>query len=73
MSGFGKATPRAWQRGVAPRIGPMRDDVTYAIESERMAHIIAGMFCTSCGTTADAEGNHAADCIDVPRERRRTT
>jgi len=72
VSGFGKATPRAWQRGVAPRMGKARDDVTYAIESERMAHIIAGMFCPSCGTTVREDGLHSQDCIDVPPERRRS-
>lgn len=62
---------RTWQRR-QPRATDQREEIQYAKDSERMAHIIAGMFCGSCGTTADAEGKHAPDCIDVPAERRRS-
>ncbi len=72
MSGFGKATPRSWTRR-GPRFQPAsRDDEQYAKDSTRMAHIVCGMYCPSCGVTIGTDDKHAVDCIDVPVERRRT-
>ncbi len=51
---------------------PTRDDVQYADDSERMAHLVCGDYCTSCGVIVDEAGLHASDCVDVSRERRRS-
>jgi hypothetical protein len=69
MSGFGRAVPRAWLRPL-PRVAASRWDEEYAKDSTRMAHVIAGMFCPSCGVVVGEDDMHASDCIDVPLERR---
>jgi len=47
-----------------------RDDVAYAQDSARKAHVVLG-WCSSCGVYVTEDGLHARDCCDVPIERRR--
>ena len=75
MSGFGKATPRAWKRGVA-KAQPATRDVVADLELEakqfqRLAPVLG--FCGACGVSVDeAHGKlHASDCPYLPAERRR--
>ncbi len=71
MSGFGKAVHRAWKRGPNPRPSNGHGDIEYAKDSVRMAHIVNGMWCPSCGVVVGTDDKHAPDCVDVPAERRR--
>ncbi len=73
MPAFRRGSPgKTWQKRRPPSSPrSIRDDEQYAKDSARMAHIVAGMFCPSCGVTVREDGLHSRDCIDVPRERRR--
>jgi hypothetical protein len=63
---------KKWHRYRPKSRASTRDDIQYAEDSERMAHVICGMFCPSCGVSVGADDKHAPDCPDVPKERRRT-
>ncbi len=79
MSGFGKAVPRAWRRGM-PRNVPTsaaRDaEADMALEAERFRRLAPVLgFCGTCGVNVDeANGKlHASDCAYLPAERRKAS
>lgn len=72
MSRVRAAANLAQARKRLPRYqGTTRSDLDYAADSVRMAHIVCGMFCHSCGVSVGADDLHSWDCPDVPKERRR--
>ncbi len=75
MSGFGKAVPKAWRRGVSRAQAATRDTVVdFELEAKRFRALAPVLgWCGSCGVTVDeaAGALHANDCPYLPAERRR--
>lgn len=74
MSGFGKATPRAWRKGLARAQRVTRDDVAdLELEAERFRKLAPTLgFCGACGVSVDEPNGklHDAACPYLPPERR---
>ena len=74
MSGFGRAVPRAWRKGLVRTQRITRDDVAdlelEARNFQRLAPVLG--FCGSCGVSVDeANGKlHDNQCPYLPAERR---
>jgi hypothetical protein len=74
-NGFGRVTPRAWQKSRVRSQVTTRDDLVdrdlEAAKFRRLAPVLG--FCGACGVTVDeAAGRlHAHDCPYLPTERRR--
>ncbi len=65
--------PRAWRGGpsVAARTSLRSErERAYAEPSEKMVHLEAGAFCSSCGVTVRAGRVHSWDCPDVPQSQK---
>jgi hypothetical protein len=75
VSGFGKATPRAWQRRGPRAAIATRDTVAdLELEAERFRRLAPVLgFCGTCGVNVDEVNGklHANDCSYLPAERRR--